>query len=99
MDDLLCEALETVLKEYGSKGYVFWKEGIGHYSMLELPHPRNNDLVIEVSAMWNEVKPGGAIRVMVSVQDLKPKRFQVRVPSCSFAVLEDGRVDPPLGSQ
>jgi hypothetical protein len=92
MDDPTKEAFDYVLKEYGSKGYLFWKDLIAKDAIV-LTHPSDPNLQIEVSAMWDRVKPGGAIRVMVSTFELKPQRFRVRVPTKSLLVFEDGRVD------
>jgi hypothetical protein len=92
MGDSLQEAFDYVLREYGSKGYLFWKDLIGKDAIV-LTHPSGPNLQIEVSAMWDRVKPGGAIRVMVSTFELQPQRFRVKVPTKSLLVFEDGRVD------
>jgi hypothetical protein len=92
MDDSLREAFDYVLREYGSKGYLFWKDLTGRDAMV-LTHPSDPNLQIEVSAMWDRVKPAGAIRVMVSTFEPRPQRFRVKVPTRSLLVFEDGRVD------
>ena len=76
------------MSEYGARGYAFWKALIGKDEMM-LPHPIDPGLEIEVSAMWDAVKPGGAIRVIVSTFELKPTRFRVSVPTTSFLIFED----------
>ena len=92
MQDLLKEAFDYVLKEYRSSGYSFWRELIGK-DPLVLTHPKNAGVEIEVSSMWDRVKPGGAIRVIVSTFELRPERFRVRVPTASFLVYEDDRIE------
>jgi hypothetical protein len=84
----LKQAREWVLAEYGSRGYDFWKAMIGKDEIM-LPHPNDPGLEIGVSSMWDAVKPGGAIRVIVSTFELKPTRFRVSVPTTSFLVFED----------
>jgi hypothetical protein len=92
MGDSLKEAFDHVLREYGSKGYLFWKDLIGKDAIV-VTHPSDPTLQVEVSAMWDRVKPGGAIRVMVSTFELQPRRFRVKVPTKSLLVFENGRVD------
>jgi hypothetical protein len=92
MDDSLKEAFDYVSGEYGSNGYLFWEALISKDAIV-LSHPSDSNLQIEVSAMWDRVTPGGAIRVMVSTFDLQPQRFRVKVPTKSLLVFEDGRVE------
>lgn len=90
-DELLDQAIDYVLNRYGSNGYQFWKALIGS-DELESPHPNDPGIIIEVSAMWDNVKPGGAIRVLVSLFELRPTRFRATIPTVSFLVFEDGRL-------
>jgi len=90
--DVLKQALVHVLEEFRSQGYDFWREQIGKDPLM-LAHPSDSNVQIEVTAMWDRVKPGGAVRVMVSTFEMQPKRNVFRVPTSSFLIFEDGRVD------
>jgi hypothetical protein len=79
------------MKEYGSKGYDFWTALIVGAAIL-LPHPNDPLVEIELSSFWDRVKPGGAIRVMISIFRLGPPEFRGRVPTASFLVTEDERI-------
>jgi len=91
MCESLKQALEYVFAEYGSKGYTFWNARIGK-DEIRMHHPNDQSVEIEVWAMWDAVKPGGATRVMVSTFELEPARFRVSVPTTSFLVFEDNTV-------
>jgi len=92
MDDVLKQAQAHVLERYGSRGYDFWRESI-EKDPISLAHPNDPNLEIEIAAIWDRVKPGGAIRVLVSTFELRPRRFRFKVPTVSFLVFEDGRID------
>ncbi len=92
MDQSLKEATDRVLEQYGSMGHSFWRALTGRDPIV-LPHPSDPNLKIEVSSMWDRVKPGGAIRVIVSTFELAPTRFTVMVPTTSFLVFENGRIE------
>jgi hypothetical protein len=77
MNDSLKQAFDYVLREYASKANLFWKDLIVKDAIV-IAHPSDPNLQIEVSAMWDRIKPSGVIRVMISIFELQPQRFRVR---------------------
>ena len=51
---LLDEAYEHALSEYGNKGYEFCK-GLMERSPITLPHPRDPNKQVEITAFWDDV--------------------------------------------
>lgn len=92
MDDSLLQARDYVLREYGSKEYAYWTALIGQDPIL-MAHPIDANARIEVESVWDGGRPGGAIRVLISVYEITPRKFRVRVPTVSYLVFEDGRLN------
>jgi hypothetical protein len=78
-NELLGAAYDYTLRRYGGNGYSFWKDLIGR-DPIEFLHPADSEVTVELEPFWDEVRPGGAIRVSVCLFELKPERFRVRVP-------------------
>lgn len=91
VEKLLKQARDFAVAEYGRRGYLFWKHLIGR-DEIRVRHPNNADVEVELLPVWDDVSPGGAIRVVVSVLELRPERFRVSVPTTSFLVFEDGSI-------
>src|SRR5579862_9872819 len=91
MDDSLIQAREYVLREYGSKQHAYWTKLIGQDPIV-MAHPKDANGRIEVEPIWDRGRPGGAIRVIISVYEIIPRKFRVRVPTVSYLVFEDGRL-------
>lgn len=91
--DLLRQAKSHVLREYGPRGYGFWKNFIVDEPIF-LCHPNDSGIEIEISSFWDTVPPRGVIRVMVSILEMEPKHCSSRVPTSSFLVFEDEHIDP-----
>ena len=95
--DLLRQAKSQVIREYGPKGYGFWKSLIVNDPIL-LCNPDDSTIEIEISSLWDR-GTSGAIRVLVSLfeMDPKPDPSEVptsRVPTTTFLVFEDEHIDP-----
>lgn len=90
-NELLGAAYDYTLQRYGANGYAFWKDLIGS-DPIEFLHPTDSGVTVELEPFWDEVRPGGAIRVSVSLFELRPQRFRVRVPCASFLVFEDEHI-------
>ncbi|PYV25539.1 MAG: hypothetical protein DMG27_09545 [Acidobacteria bacterium] len=91
---LLDEAYEHALSEYGNKGYEFCK-GLMERSPITLPHPRDPNKQVEITAFWDDVseqREGGPIQVQVCVPYSTP--HGVEPPTRSFVVYADVRVVP-----
>jgi hypothetical protein len=79
------------LDQYCANGYAFWKDLI-EKDPIEFSHPDDSGVTVEITTHWDNVKSGGAIRVVVSIFELSPKEFRSRVPTASFLVFEDERL-------
>ena len=92
MEDTLKQAYDYVMREFRSKDYCFWQDMIAK-DAIEIAHPGDPNLIIEVEPMWNsKKKPGCEIRVLISTFELKPTRFRTRVPTASFVIFEDNHI-------
>lgn len=102
MEDPLRKAYDHVLQEFGSKDADFWQARIGK-DAIEIGHPGDPNSVIEIEPMWNSKKERGCeIRVLISIFQLKSKRFRTNVPTASFVFFEDNRIrefQNPSGSE
>ena len=90
MDNALLQAKDHVLAEYRAKGYKFWQSMIGQDELM-FPHPNDSLIEIGLSSLWDRVKPGGAIRVVVSI--FSRRKNPHPVPTTSFLVFEDESID------
>ena len=81
-------AYDYTLDQYGANGYAFWMDLIAK-DPIEFLHPNDSGVTVEITTHWDNVKPGGAIRVVVSIFELSPKEFRSRVPTATFLVFED----------
>jgi len=88
---LLDEAFAHVLSTHGTRKYTYWRDLIGK-DPLVFPHPGDSKVEIEVSAIWDS-HPEGVIRVLVSI--LHSTRFGISLPTKSFLIHSDDRVDTP----
>ena len=89
---LLDQAFAHVLSEHGTRDYKYWQNLIGK-DPLVIPHPSDSEVEIEVSPIWDS-RPGGLIRVLVSI--LHSTRFGISLPTKSFLIHTDDRVETPL---
>lgn len=71
-DKLLAVAYDDTLQRYGENGYAFWKDLVSK-DPIEFLHPTDSGVTVELSSMWDNVRPGGAIRVLVSLFELRPR--------------------------
>ena len=88
MNALNDQAYEYVLKEFGNKGYDFWKQRIASEPII-VPHPNDPSKEVEISARWDSAKEG-PVRVLVST--LHTTRLGIVLPTKSFLVYEDNRI-------
>lgn len=92
MEDPLRKAYDQVLQEFGSMDSGFWQARIGK-GAIEIGHPCDPNFTIEIEPMWNSEKERGCeIRVLISIFQLKSKRFRTNVPTASFVIFEDNRI-------
>jgi len=89
MDASHNQAFDDVLKDFADKRYEFWERLIGQKSII-VPYPKDDTKEIEIVARWDE-KPGGVIRVLVSA--LHSTRFGIVLPTRSFLVHKDNRIE------
>src|SRR5438046_1059317 len=72
--NLLDRAYRYALREYGNKGYEFWKDLIGRNPIF-IPHPDDGRVEVEISPIWDDVSADRAshrIRVLVSLMQPTP---------------------------
>ena len=96
IDQLLREAKAFVLREYGSKGYSFWLK-LNDEGPLFILHPDEPKIEIEISCFNDPFNSESVIRVLVSLFEVHPKVNLTRVPTGSFLVFSDGRIDRLTG--
>jgi hypothetical protein len=89
--ELLASAVDHVAREYGAKGYEFWRGMIKE--QIIFAHPADPSIEIEVQAAWDAQteKPDGPIRVFVALQHATP--MNVLLPVRSFVVNQDNTID------
>lgn len=89
---LLGEAKTFVLREYSSHSYQFWMKLIDD-GPLFIPHPHEPEIEIEISCLIGPFNSEEAIRVLVSIYEVYPNINMTSVPTCSFLVFSDGRLN------
>lgn len=101
MRDLHCKeflrhAKAYVVREYGPRGYAFWRNLITGDPIF-LRDPDDSGIEIEISSLWDHGSPVGSIRVVVSLFEAVPVlsigAYDPRVPTTSFLVFEDEHIE------
>jgi hypothetical protein len=83
--------LDEFIAGLKSRTYQDWQGLIGESEVLEKTGPSGVTYQIEWDAFWDS-QPGGAIRVMVSIDDGSLARFIVPLTT-SLLVSPEGRID------